>query len=169
MPTKLQSVLALLLAVLVGGGIVYGAIQLQKGQQKNSVLGAQQEVVTVINQVGKLIELPGGETPTIATVSDIAKLKGQPFFSNAKNGDKVLIYTQAKEAILYRPSENKIVKVAPVNIQNTPTPVPSTIVTVTPTPTLKPKPTAFFRPATPTSAISPDAVTNTPAAPTLTP
>ena len=35
---------------------------------------------------------------------------------NAKVGFKVLIYTQAKKAILYDPGANKIVEVAPVNI-----------------------------------------------------
>src|SRR5690242_11401091 len=43
-----------------------------------------------VESVAKLIDLPS-ETPTIATVSDISKLKDQPFFANAKNGDVVLI------------------------------------------------------------------------------
>src|SRR5579862_7460225 len=60
----------------------------------------------VINSVGKLMVLPTNETPTIATVSDKSKLSGQPFFANAQNGDKVLIYSKSQKAILYRPSIN---------------------------------------------------------------
>ena len=60
--------------------------------------------------------LPTGETPTIATVTDASKLKDQAFFTNAVTGDKVLIYTNAKKAFLYRPSTNKIINIAPVNL-----------------------------------------------------
>ena len=42
------------------------------------------------------------------------------FFSKAKVGDKVIIYTNARKAILYDPVAGKIVEVAPVNI-GTPT------------------------------------------------
>jgi hypothetical protein len=52
-------------------------------------------------------------------VQDITKLRGQPFYAKAQNGDTVLIYTTSKEAIIYRPTLNKIVEVAPVNIGNT--------------------------------------------------
>jgi hypothetical protein len=72
------------------------------------------DAAMLINKVGQLMELPIGEKPTIATVSDMTKLKGQPFFDKAENSDKVLIYKLAKKAILYRPSENKIINVAPV-------------------------------------------------------
>lgn len=79
---------------------------------------AREELTNLVAQVGKLIVLPEGETPTIATVSDPEKLKDQPFFAKAKTGDKVLIYTNAKKALLYSVENNKIVEVAPINIGN---------------------------------------------------
>lgn len=90
----------------------------QKSQEllKNPTAAARQETQALTQRVGSLIELPANEDPTIATVTDQTKLKDQPFFSNAKNDDKVLIYTQAKKAILYRPSTNKIIEVSTVNI-----------------------------------------------------
>ncbi len=66
--------------------------------------------------VGRLIVLPEDEVPTIATVTDLEALQGQPFFANAKLGDKVLIFAKAGKAILYDPVEQKIVEVAPVNL-----------------------------------------------------
>ncbi|MEK7543907.1 MAG: hypothetical protein AAB557_03500 [Patescibacteria group bacterium] len=77
---------------------------------------AQEEIRLLVDRVGKLIELPEGELPTIANVSDASKLTDQPFFASAQNGDKVLIYTDTKKAFLYRPGANKIIQVAPVNI-----------------------------------------------------
>ena len=71
---------------------------------------------SVVAEISKIMILPVGEDPTVATVADPEKLKGQSFFVNAKKDDKVLIYTNAKKAILYRPSERKIVEVAPLNI-----------------------------------------------------
>ncbi|MFA5770627.1 MAG: LytR C-terminal domain-containing protein [Patescibacteria group bacterium] len=86
----------------------------------------------LIAQVGKLIELPK-EEPTIANISDKEKLKDQSFFQNANNGDKVLIFTKAKKAILYRPSINKIIEVSQINLEAsssasvaTPTSTPAT-------------------------------------------
>ena len=80
---------------------------------------AEKEVEELVNRVGKLIVLPEGEQPTVATVSDVESLREQPFFAQAKNGDKVLIYTNARKVILYDPVTNKIVEVAPLNIGET--------------------------------------------------
>jgi len=74
--------------------------------------------------VGKLMVLPEGETPTIATVSDPDKLKDQAFFAHAKTGDKVLIYAKAKKAILYSPTDNRIVEVAAIDLGGTPAAAP---------------------------------------------
>ncbi|PIR80160.1 MAG: hypothetical protein COU25_01495, partial [Candidatus Levybacteria bacterium CG10_big_fil_rev_8_21_14_0_10_35_13] len=71
--------------------------------------------------------------PTIATITDKSQLSTQPFFNNAVDGDKVLVYANAKKAILYRPSTDKIIEVAPVNITSpsvspTPTATPSAVI-----------------------------------------
>lgn len=88
-------------------------------QRLNDPNTANQKVIDeVVKKVGRHILLPTGEQPTLATVSDVTKVKGQPFFINAANGDKVLIYTQARKAILYRPSKDIIVEVAPLNIDS---------------------------------------------------
>ena len=78
------------------------------------------ETNAVLAKVGKLIVLPADEQPTLATVTDPEKLRDQPFFASATKGDKVLIYANAKKAILYNPTENKIVEVAPINIGDEP-------------------------------------------------
>lgn len=78
---------------------------------------ATQELVSVL---GKLMELPKGEVPTIATISDKEKLKGQTFFAQAENGDVLFAYTTSMKAILYRPATNKIINVAPISINQSP-------------------------------------------------
>ncbi len=75
-------------------------------------------VEDIIKKVSKLIVLPQDEKPTVATVSDLEKLQGQQFFSQAKIGDKVLIYANARKAILYDPLADKVINVAPLNIKS---------------------------------------------------
>ncbi len=76
----------------------------------NPQAAATSSTQQLVDQVGKLVKLPSGETPSVAIVSDAAKLNTQPFFADAMNGDKVLIYTQAKRAVLYRPSLNRVIE-----------------------------------------------------------
>jgi hypothetical protein len=112
----LTVLIALSLFIVIASGYMFYDYQ----RNQNKIANPQQEVKKttdeLVQKVGRLIELPQKETPTIATVSDISKLKSQPFFANAENGDKVLIYTQTKKAILYRPSKNILINVAPLNI-----------------------------------------------------
>lgn len=115
--------IALVVVVALALAIFFG-VQYHQTQNRNKLLSdpqtsAKLQVADTVTAVGKLVDLPTGETPTLATVTDAPKLKTQAFFAKAENGDKVLIYTQAKEAILYRPSTNKIMQIAPVNIGST--------------------------------------------------
>jgi hypothetical protein len=80
------------------------------------------DTAALLAEVSKLIALPKGEKPTVATVVEPSKLISQPFFRNTKVDDRVLVYMEARQAILYRPSEHRIIEVAPVFIGD-----PSTI------------------------------------------
>lgn len=107
---------AVLLLIAIGG--VGSSAYFYNQYTKAQVLGAQNEyseVKSIVESVGKLMDLPSDE-PTVATVSDVEKLRTQAFFNRAENGDKLLIYQTTKKAILYRPSTNKIIDVATVNL-----------------------------------------------------
>ncbi len=97
---------------------IYFYLQYRGAQERlqNPSEAAKEDNKKLIGDISKLMILPTDEDPTIAVVSDVSKLTNQPFFANAKNGDKVLIYTKARKAILYRPDANKIIEVGPVNI-----------------------------------------------------
>lgn len=86
------------------------------GLTGNPQLALQQENEKTIEAVGRLMDLPSDEVPTIATVTDVSAVSDQPFFQSAQNGDRVLIYASAKKAILYRPGGNRIIEVGAVNI-----------------------------------------------------
>lgn len=103
----------IVVALFVASGYFY--LQYQK-IKKNPEIVTKQETEALVEQAGKLIDLPKDETPQVATVLDKDKLKDQPFFANAQNGDKILIYTKAKKAIVFRPKENRLINVGPIAI-----------------------------------------------------
>lgn len=121
----------LIVAVLIFLAVVGGLVKVVQDKndlkkQVNTLSQAQKndaadEAKQLSAEVGKLIELPSDEVPTIATVVDVEKVKSQPFFTNAQNGDKVLLYAKTSKAILYRPSAKKIIEVAPINLGDTQT------------------------------------------------
>jgi uncharacterized protein YneF (UPF0154 family) len=122
-PKKL--ILIIVVIVLVIGAVagLFFIMDYQKKQTlaKNPKLAKEADTKELVEKVGKLIKLPN-ETPSIATVSDISKLQNQTLFQNAQNGDKVLIFNQAKRAIVYRPSENVIVEIGNVVVAPESTP-----------------------------------------------
>ncbi len=127
---KFIKIVVPVIALVAIGLCVYFYSQI-KVLKQNPTVAAQKEVTDLVAKVSKLVVLPEGETPTIATVSEPDALKDQPFFAKAVKGDKVLIYAQAKKAFLYSVSLNKILDVAPLNIgsstkSTTPTPTTTT-------------------------------------------
>lgn len=116
--------------IIAGVGITLVLFFVALFSWKNKPVEKSREAADLIKKVSVLITLPN-EVPSVATVADKSKLADQSFFKNAENGDKVLIYTEAKKAYLYRPSANKIIEVGPINI-NTPEklpPLPTTAAT----------------------------------------
>jgi hypothetical protein len=103
------------LAAIIVAGYFYSQVRVLK---QDPQAAAQKEAAGLVAKVGKLLVLPVDELPTVATVSDPEALKDQAFFAKAVVGDKVLIYTTAKKAILYSVALNKVVEVAPLNIGN---------------------------------------------------
>lgn len=124
---KSRSFLPKIILLIIIIGIAFGGYYLYQRIKKtpaNPKAASFQDGQNTLEKVGKLIELPKDEVPTLATVSDKKKLADQAFFKNAENGDKVLIYQKSRKAIIYRPSTNKIIEVGPVNLAPEPS-IPS--------------------------------------------
>lgn len=103
--------IALVLASVAAAGYYYSRYQDIKANPQQVTID---ETKAIVQKVGKLIKLPAKEQPTLATVLDKEKLKDQAFFNDAENGDKILIYTEAKKAVIYREKDNMVVNVGPI-------------------------------------------------------
>lgn len=128
---KSRIIITLIVGVVIGAGAFWA---LNKTMMKSTVSPvsqvAQDQVKDLIAKVGKLVLLPTGEEPVIATINDAAGLiKQQPFYKGSQNGDVVLVYQKAAKAIVYSPTRNIIVNVGPVVLQDQPSATTSTATT----------------------------------------
>lgn len=73
----------------------------------------QNDPKVVADRVAQHIILPD-EEPSVTTVEKASELSSQAFFSEVKDGDKILIYARSARIIIYRPSENILVNVGPI-------------------------------------------------------
>jgi hypothetical protein len=102
--------MGILLLVAVGSiGYLYYHFVLPGKQEVKS------EETLLRDAVGSKILLPD-ESPQIATVTDKTKLADQPFFKKAENGDKILIFTNANRAVLYRPRIKKVIDTTTISL-----------------------------------------------------
>ena len=134
--SRLSPAISVLIFLLFGALSVAGYFYYQY-KHAPSVMG-QEEIENLVAKIGKVMEVPTGEVPTLATVTNKEKLDNQPFFKRAENGDKILIYSGSGRAILYRPNTGKIIDVTTVNIAKEPGDTPLTeetpVVALTPEP-----------------------------------
>lgn len=117
----LFTIIGIVIALIASIPTVYFYRQYTLAQLKinNPTAFTQNEVKDLVARVGKLVDLPSDELPTVATVSDTSKLESQPFFAKAKIGNKVLIFPMAKVAVLYDPVLNKIVNMTTISVSAT--------------------------------------------------
>lgn len=100
------------IALLVIGGAVALYIYDIPSQTPSQVASAdeREEAAALLAKIGEIVDLPQDEFPTVATVSDTSLLPKEPFFANAKRGDRVLIYLKAGRAYLYDPEAHKLIE-----------------------------------------------------------
>ena len=117
---KKYSIIILIIVAVLGVYFSFHYYNKYKALTVNTAAETQKATDQLVSALGKLMELPKGEIPTIATITDKTKLSGQAFFAQAQNGDVLFAYTTSMKAILYRPSTNKIINVAPISINPAP-------------------------------------------------
>jgi hypothetical protein len=111
-----MSGLFLVVALFGIGSSAYFFRQYKLSEEQRGVSGNifSKETETVIAKVKKLVVLPP-EEPKIMTVQNVAELKKtQRFFADVEDGDVVLVFENAKKAVVYRPSANLVVNIAPI-------------------------------------------------------
>jgi hypothetical protein len=78
---------------------------------KIPLLSEKNKDQAIVDVISKSMELPSGESPIVAAVNDVEKISHQSFFSDAQEDDQMVIYSEAKKAIVYRPSSGKVIDV----------------------------------------------------------
>jgi hypothetical protein len=108
-----------LIAVAIIGAF-WHVSKISFNENKSEVnLGADALVSELVEKVGKHVVLPKEETPVVGVVEDVERLAtAQPFYyQDAKNGDKVLIYSVAQKLIVYSETDDKIVSMGPLLLE----------------------------------------------------
>lgn len=108
--------------------------------KEEPTIKAKEEVRELVKRLSALVILPEGEDPVIATVTDKDKLKDQPVFAKAENGDKLIIYAGEKKAYLFDEKNNKVRDIIPVNIGEVAGASASAVPKVTAAPKANPEP-----------------------------
>ena len=105
---QINALVALLAVVVVAGGSAY--LVAQKQQNASRAQDSRTQVRQLMAAVGTLIDLPS-EEPSVTVVTDTEELRKQSYFADVTEGDQVLVFDASRKAIIYNPTEHKIVKV----------------------------------------------------------
>lgn len=123
-----------------------------KEMLENPQVAAQKEIDALKREISESMILPQ-EEPSVATITDKSALAEDEFLSKAENGDKILLFAEARRVILYRPTTKQIVDVGSFVTESIPneagtTPmIPEETVAPEPTPVVeRPAPAATTQP-----------------------
>ena len=105
-------------SVLIVALIAFGTFYFITYQQLNDkyaslTMSDEDRGRKIVSEVASLYTIPkyDEEKPTIYVVNDKDQLANNQFFKDAKANDTMLAYPKSDLAILYRPDDNKIIKV----------------------------------------------------------
>lgn len=76
---------------------------------------SQQQIDALLEKVSMLMEIPTNEDPLVATITDAEVLRAeQEFYRGVIDGDMLIIFPSEAKAVIYSPSQNKIINAGPV-------------------------------------------------------
>lgn len=106
----LVMVLIMLVVVLINYFQLLHKLAIAKNPQKNQEF----EIKQATRALSKLVILPKGQTPQLATIisAEAARKQNPQFYAQASDGDLVVIYGET--AYIYNPKLKKIVNMGPV-------------------------------------------------------
>lgn len=116
---KLLGFVVFVILLGLAGGTVFlytKYSETKKEVEKLSTVQGQQELSktqtqALLGEMRQIIIMPDNEDPVVATITDINQLKDKEFYKDAQNGDRVVVFANAKKAYIYSPERKLIVNV----------------------------------------------------------
>jgi hypothetical protein len=108
---KLFWMILVVIGLLCTYALIMGAIY--KNQIASQKKAQAKEEKQTVDKIAKLLRLPD-ENPIITTVYNEKDFENNNLFRPVKKGDKILLFINAKQAVIYRPSNNQVIEVLPV-------------------------------------------------------
>lgn len=104
--------------LIVGLGFTSVFYYMKYTDAKDASLTGDQKLAKYEKEINKSYTLPADEKATLYDVNNADQLKtdenNKDFFRDIQNGDALLIYTNNKLGIIYRPTTKKIIKTGPL-------------------------------------------------------
>jgi len=108
---KAYWVTGIVIALVLSFSLIMATIYKNQMSTKQKKRVAEEQAV--VDKISKLLRLPN-ETPIFMTVFNEKDFQNNDLFRTVKTGDKILVYLNSKQAIIYRPSTNQVIEVLPV-------------------------------------------------------
>lgn len=98
-----------LLLIIAAVLSVAASVVLTYSYHTNPDVTASKRARQLSERAQKHLDLPINEVPALVEVTNVSKLKSQPFFATAQNGDVVLLYKSTHQVVIYRETGDVII------------------------------------------------------------